>query len=220
MRVLAVDSTTARESVAVAVDGELVGEVRLRPGDVHSRRLAPAIAFLLEALGIAPAEVEGYAVTVGPGSFTGIRVGLATVQGLALAARRPVLGVSALDVLAARVRGCAPTLAAVMEAGRGQVYARLYDGEARPAGQPEALAPEELLARVPEGAAVTGDAAFGLRSLLAARRVVFPERSLYLAGTLARLAGPRLADGEGQPPATLRPLYLRAAHIRGRSLPA
>ncbi|HUG52395.1 MAG TPA: tRNA (adenosine(37)-N6)-threonylcarbamoyltransferase complex dimerization subunit type 1 TsaB, partial [Vicinamibacteria bacterium] len=123
MKILAVDTTTERESVAFVESGVVEGEVRLRTVDGHSRRLMPAIASLLEAMGRSVLEVEGYAVTVGPGSFTGLRVGLGTVQGLALAASRPCLGVCTLDVLAATVAGEAPALAAVLDGAReGQVF--------------------------------------------------------------------------------------------------
>ena len=78
---------------------------------------APAV------LALTPRDLHGYAVAVGPGSFTGLRVGLSTVQGLALASGRPCLGVSALDLLAARMRGAAPHLAAMIDASRGEVFA-------------------------------------------------------------------------------------------------
>src|SRR5688572_22513660 len=159
MRVLAVDTTTPREGVAVVEKGSLLGEVRLTLRDGHSRALLPAIAFLLDRLSLEPSAVEGYAVTTGPGSFTGVRVGLSTVQGLALASGRPCLGVSALDVLAARIRGAAPHLAAMMEAYRGEVFGRLYDAEARPLGPPVVEAPADFLGRVPAGAAFLGDGA-------------------------------------------------------------
>src|SRR5262245_33700008 len=121
MKVLAVDTTTERESVALVAAGVVLCEVRLRTADSHSRRLLPAIEFLLSAAGVAPGDVEGYAVTRGPGSFTGLRVGLSTVQGLALAGSRPCLGLSSLDVLAARIRGTAPALVAWVDAYRGEV---------------------------------------------------------------------------------------------------
>jgi tRNA threonylcarbamoyladenosine biosynthesis protein TsaB len=217
MKVLAVDTTTERESVAMVEDGTVLGEVRLRRVDTHSRRLLPAVAFLLDGLGLAPGDVEGYAVTCGPGSFTGLRVGLSTVQGLALASGRPCLGVSSLDVLAARIRGTAPVLAAWVDAYRGEVYGGLYDADARPLGPAGAASPGEAVAAVPERAAFTGDGAERYREeILAARpHAVFPERSLFLAGTLGLLAEPRLAAGAGSAPEELRPLYLREAHIRG-----
>jgi tRNA threonylcarbamoyladenosine biosynthesis protein TsaB len=217
MKVLAVDTTTERESVAMVEGGVVLGEVRLRRVDTHSRRLLPAVEFLLGGLGLAPGDVEGYAVTCGPGSFTGLRVGLSTVQGLALASGRPCLGVSALDVIAARIRGAAPVLVAWVDAYRGEVYGGLYDAAGHPLGPAAAAAPGDALASVPEHAAFAGDGAERYREdILAARpRAVFPERSLFLAGTLGLLAEPRLAAGDGVRPEDLRPMYLREAHIRG-----
>jgi tRNA threonylcarbamoyladenosine biosynthesis protein TsaB len=220
MKVLAVDTTSERESVALADGPVVLAEVRLRTGDVPSRRILPAIAFILDAAGVAPGEVEGYAVAVGPGSFTGIRVGLSTVQGLALAARRPCLGVSTLDILAALAKGEAPTLVPMIDAARsGHVFAALYDGEARPLESPQATLPGAAAQRVTGRAAFLGDGADRYRAEIMARRsdACFPPRSLYLAAALARLAEPRLAAGEGIPPAALRPLYLRPADIRPSS---
>jgi tRNA threonylcarbamoyladenosine biosynthesis protein TsaB len=217
MKVLAVDTTSARESVALAIDGVLAGEVRLRTVDAHSRRVLPAIAFLLSSAGLAAGEIEGYAVVVGPGSFTGVRVGLSTVQGLALAAGRPCLGVSTLDVLAATIEGEAPTLVAMVDAARNdQVFAAVYDASSRPREGPLTEAADVLAARLPGPAAFAGDGAEIYRERILARKpdALFPARSLYLAGPLALLAGPRLAAGEGMPPGALRPLYLRAADIR------
>jgi tRNA threonylcarbamoyladenosine biosynthesis protein TsaB len=216
MIVLAIDTTTARESSAVVADGAVRGEVRLFSTDTHSRRLVPAVEFLLAQLGVAPSAVDGFAVTVGPGSFTGLRVGLSTVQGLALAAERPCFGASALDVHAARIAGAAPRLAALMDAYRGEVFACAYDGSARPLGPPVVTAPEPWLRSLPPGCAFTGDAAQSRRALIEAVCVspVFPGRSLFLAGTLGLLAEPALEAGKGIPPDALRPLYLREAAVR------
>lgn len=216
VRTLAIDTTTAWGSAALVDGGELLGEVRLRSGGGHSPALVSSVAFLLGALGLSPRDVEGFAVTVGPGSFTGLRVGLATVQGLALASRRPCLGVSALDVLAARIRGTAECLVAMVDAYRDQVYACLYDREAHSLGEPSAADPEALLGSLPERPALTGDGAARYREVILRLRprAVLPERSRFLAGTLGRLAEPRLARGEGGPPDSLRPLYLRPVDIR------
>jgi tRNA threonylcarbamoyladenosine biosynthesis protein TsaB len=216
VQVLAVDTTTERGSVAVTEDDAVRGEVRLVSPEGHSRRLLPAVDFLLRSLGLRAAEVDAFAVTTGPGSFTGLRVGLSTVQGLALGTGKPCLGVSALDVLAARNAGAAPALVALMDAYRGEVYAALYDGEGRIQGRASVERPETLVARVPEVAAFVGDGAQRHRALILSLRprAVFLMRSLFLAGTLGRLAAPRLARGEGVPPAELRALYLRDPDIR------
>jgi tRNA threonylcarbamoyladenosine biosynthesis protein TsaB len=216
VRVLAVDTTTARESVALAEGARVRGEVRLDPVDSHSIRLVPAIAFLLQSLGLGPADVEGYAVAAGPGSFTGLRVGIGTVQGLALAADRPCAAISALDALATRAVGSAEWIVAVMEAHRGEVFGGIYDGEARPRGEPLAAPLDSLLAQVPDGAAFIGDGAERYRSIIAAARpaAVFPRRSLFLAGTVALMGEAMLTAGRGRPASELRPLYLREADIR------
>jgi tRNA threonylcarbamoyladenosine biosynthesis protein TsaB len=215
--VLAVDTTTERASVAVVQAGAVRGEVRLRASDGHSRRLLPAVSFLLDSLGLEPRAVEGYAVTLGPGSFTGLRVGLSTVQGLALAARRPCLGRSALDVLAARAAGSAPVVAAVMDAYRGEVFAAARDAAGTSLVEGAAWAPEAFLAALPPGGlALIGDGALRYRERVLAVRpdARFPDRSLFLAATLGLLAEPELEAGRGARPEDLRPLYLREADIR------
>jgi tRNA threonylcarbamoyladenosine biosynthesis protein TsaB len=216
VRVLAVDTTTERGSVAVTEDDSVCGEVRLvRPGG-HSRHLLPALDFLLGSLGLRPEDIEAFAVTTGPGSFTGIRVGLSTVQGLALGAGRPCLGMSALHVLAARTAGVAPISVVLMDAYRGEVYGAVYDGDGRALGPASVEPPEALIARTPEIAAFAGDGAQRHRELILSLRprALFPARSLFLAGTLGRLAASRLKRGEGVAPAELRPLYLREPDIR------
>jgi tRNA threonylcarbamoyladenosine biosynthesis protein TsaB len=216
MLVLAVDTTSERQSVALVEAGAVRAELRLRAVDTHSRRLLPSVAFLLDSLGLEPDAVEGYAVAVGPGAFTGLRVGISTVQGLALASGRPCLGLSSLDVLAARIEGAAPVLAVMIEAYRGEVYGALYDEKARPLAPGAAEAPEAFLARLPPGpVAFTGEGALRHRERITARHPAarFPPRSLFLAGTLGCLAEPRLAAGEGVSAHALRPLYLREAQI-------
>ena len=216
MRVLAVDTTTARESVALAEGGAVRGEVRLDIVDSHSTRLMPAVAFLLQSLGLLPGDVEGYAVAAGPGSFTGLRVGIGTVQGLALAADRPCAPISALDALAVRAAGSAEWIVALMEAPRGEVFGAPYDREGRPRGQPVAAPLPAFLEGVPDGAAFIGDGAGRYRAAIVAARpaAVFPRRSLFLAGTVAVMGEAVLAAGRGLSASELRPLYLREADIR------
>jgi len=215
LRVLAVDTTTARESVALAEGGIVRGEVRLDAVDNHSTRLMPAIAFLLESLGLRPADVDGYAVAAGPGSFTGLRIGIGTVQGLALAADRPCAAVSALDAIAVRAAGSAAWIVPLMEAYRGEVFGGVYDAQGRPRGEPMAAPIDRLLEQVEDGAAFIGDAVERYRPAITAARpaAVFPRRSLFLAGTVALLGETVLAAGLGRPASELRPLYLRDADL-------
>lgn len=216
MRVLAIDTTTEQESVAVVEGGMVHGEIRFSASQGHSRHLLPNVAFLLEGLGLKADELDAYAVTTGPGSFTGLRVGISTVQGLALASRRPCIGIPALDVLAVRIVGSADCLVAVMDAFRDQIFAGVYDAFARPLGPHTLEDPESLIGRLPPVAAFVGDGAERYRARILESRpgALFPRRSRFLAGTLGLLAEGRLAGGEGIGPESLRPLYLRGADIR------
>ena len=216
MRILAIDTTGPRESVAIVADGVALGEVRLAAPDAHSRRVLPAVAFLVDSLGLRPTDLDAFAVAVGPGSFTGVRVGISTVQGLALATGRPCLGVSSLEALATRIRGQAPWLVAMVDAYRSEVFAAVYDRDGQPAGPPTVEALARLLARVPQGAAFIGDGAERYREDILAHDpgAAFPARGLFLAATVGTLAAPRLERGEGLTAGELRPLYLRDASIR------
>jgi tRNA threonylcarbamoyladenosine biosynthesis protein TsaB len=218
MIVLGVDTTTSAASVALVRDGALAAELRLAGGANPSTALVPAVGFALGQLGLAPGQIDGFAVTVGPGSFTGIRVGLSTVQGMALGTGRPCVGIAALDVLAARIEAAADVLVAMMIASRGDVFAGVYDARARLIGQRTVGSLEQMLARLPGAAAFIGEAAEVHRDRILALvpDARFPSRSRFLAGTLARMAEPPLAAGKGVDPSALRPLYLREAEIGKR----
>jgi tRNA threonylcarbamoyladenosine biosynthesis protein TsaB len=216
MRVLAVDTTTARGSVALVEDDAVLGEVRLLTPSGHSRWLVSGVEFLLAQLSLKPVDVEGYAVTTGPGSFTGLRVGLSTVQGLALASGRRCLGLSALDVLAAVVAGSAPMLVALMDAYRDDVFTARYDAAARPLGPPRVARLGKALEGLEGPVSFVGDAVSRYRAEILAVRphALFPRNELFLAAVAGRMAAARLARGEGILPEALRPLYLRDADIR------
>jgi tRNA A37 threonylcarbamoyladenosine modification protein TsaB len=133
-----------------------------------------------------------------------------------LASGRKCVGLSTLDVLAARIVGDAPTLAAVMDAYRGEVYACGYTAEGARVGETVTELPAEAFRRTPPGTAFIGDGAVRYRALIEAAvpGAAFPRRSAFLAGTLGLLAEPVLAAGGGVDPAELRPLYLRGTGAR------
>ena len=158
MLTLAVDTTTNRGSFALARNGRLLEETRGDGESAHGARLPGAIRALLDRQGMATADVDRYAVALGPGSFTGLRVGIATVQGLALAHGRPVVGMPVLDVLVdvaaqAAGPGAAPDLIVPwVDARRGEVFSALY--EPAPAS-PSATGPADAQAAAGAGWRVT-----------------------------------------------------------------
>jgi len=214
MRLLAVDTTSARGSVAL-VDGERLGEVRVLAPEGHSRWVLEAATTLLRAFDLDLQNLDGLAVTVGPGSFTGLRVGMATVQGLAVGAGLPVVGRSSLEVLASQLSNQTVPVVALVDAWREEVYAAAYAGGAS-LQPPRAGRPEALASDFPSGCVFVGDGALRHRdTLLRLRpeaRILEPD--LFLAVPLARLALTELRAGRAQDASTLAPLYIRGADIR------
>jgi len=215
VRILAVDTTTARGSLAVVTEGEVLAEARSTTPAGHSTWLLAEVEAALGRLSLAPGDLDGFAVATGPGSFTGLRVGLSSVQGLALATGLPCVGGATLDLLAASA-GHAPTVVALVDAVRGEVFAGIYDGQGRLQGERRATRVEDLADELRGEVAFVGDGAQRYRDDLERLfpKARFPEVELFLAPALGRWGIARLAAGEGGPPGDLRPLYLRGAHIR------
>jgi tRNA threonylcarbamoyladenosine biosynthesis protein TsaB len=225
MRVLALDSTTQAGSVALVEDDRIVEE---RLGDglrTHAERLPLDLLALVDAHHIAISDIDLYAVASGPGSFTGLRIGIATVQGLAVVHGRQVFAVSALEALAHAATAAAPAgtvIAVWMDAHRRDVFAAAYRVTAAPlfsAGRlaevdaPSVDAPASILRRwtaqwpalpaifVGDGAELFGS---DIQQATPGARVLPPP---VIAGTIGRLAVERAS--EAVHPAAIRPLYVR-----------
>jgi tRNA threonylcarbamoyl adenosine modification protein YeaZ len=213
VRVLAVDTTSPRGSVAVADESGPLVETCVVTETGHSLWLLPAVDEALRGLGLAPAEIDLFAVTSGPGSFTGLRVGLGTVQGLSLASRKPCLGLPTLDVVAHAVAGASGSIVAMLEAFRGEVFWAVYDGDGRLRGERNVGPLAAALASAPAGSSFAGGAAVAHRDAIEASvaGALFPELGGFLAVPLARMALGHAQ--EAGPAASLRPLYLRGAGI-------
>ena len=215
MIVLALDTTTPPGSCAVARDGqvvhELAGDARLS----HAERLPLDLMRVLAEAQMTLAGVDGFAVATGPGSFTGLRVGIASMQGLAFAAAKPLFGISALEALA-RLGGPAHRTATWVDAWREEVYGALYE-DGRAIDGPVVGSVDELLTRyethpgavtrfIGDGAAAHWERVrerWGDAAELAAPTVPL------IAGTVALLATAAAARGERPAPDRIRPLYVR-----------
>ena len=216
VRVLGVDTATRASSVALIEDGQGRACFQRRSPITHSRRLLPAIEFVLAEAGLTPDGLDGLAVVFGPGSFTGLRVGLATVQGLARALGKPVVGISTLEAYARHIMDLDGTLVPVLDARRGQVFtARFAHGDGGPVRltADAVVSPEQAFRLEPGHTVFFGDALERYRSLLPAgdqqNRVTYLSGEPFVAWDVAQLGAQALARGEG-----LRPEELRANYVR------
>jgi tRNA threonylcarbamoyladenosine biosynthesis protein TsaB len=203
MMVLALDTTTAAGSVAIAEDDRVLEVAPIDPSVPVAARVPADLVALLDRRSAALGRIDVFAVAVGPGSFTGLRIGIAAMQGLALAQSRPLVGVSSFDALAFLAN--APLVSTWIDAWRGEVYAAEYENGVllRP---PVVFGPAQALeATRHHQAPFIGDGAIRYRELL--RHVIEPTP--LLAGAVASLAHARAAAGELPPPHAIRPLYVR-----------
>jgi tRNA threonylcarbamoyladenosine biosynthesis protein TsaB len=218
MIVLGLDTALGACSAALTRDGEVLaalGEPMLRG---HQERLAPLVREMVQASGVGFAAIDRVGVTVGPGSFTGLRVGLAFAKGLGLALGKPCIGVGTLEALAASAPGPGLT-AAVIDAKRGQVYVQAFDGGAALMA-PDALDTGTAAARLAElwrdgPLRLVGPGAALLAGISPEAEVI--ERAAPEPAAICLLAAGKPAS------AGARPLYLRAPDAKlpgGRDLPS
>jgi len=165
MRILAIESSAKAASVALLEEGRLLAQNYQHAGLTHSRTLLPMVYSLLDGLGMTLADVDKIAVAKGPGSFTGLRIGVATAKGLAFGADKPLVGVSTLEAMAHQAKHLgAGIITPVMDARRGQVYNALFraDGDTLiRLTEDRAIAMEDLFAQTEHGGSylLVGDGA-------------------------------------------------------------
>lgn len=226
MRALALDATTRRGSVALVEDRRVIVERPGEPSRSQAERLPGELLALVEERHLRLDEIDLFGVASGPGSFTGLRIGIATIQGLAFVSRRPVVGVSTLEAvahLAAHNLVPGRLVGSWIDAQRGDVFSALYRTTDRDPFTPERLEvvegaavgePAAVLGRWRSFGRVTdaiiaGDGAARYEALLIAAGVNDVRGSLDLAGTIGVLAIVRAERGERVPPAGVRPEYVR-----------
>jgi tRNA threonylcarbamoyladenosine biosynthesis protein TsaB len=218
MLILAVDTTTPSGSVALLRDGDVLGEFDLESPSTHSARLLRSVDLILQANNLEIQAVDTYAVAAGPGSFTGIRIGVTTVKSLAFASGKMVAPVSTLEALASKIAAPPVRLACpILDAKRGEIYAALFEVrsgrlvEDIPQG---AYDPDAFFARLPAHR-VTSFIGNGLalhrEKLLTYVRdkARFPRRSPFIAAEVGRLGHRLLIEGKGVAARDLEPLYFR-----------
>jgi len=217
MLLLALDTSTLAGSVALLEDELVRGEVSLNMGRKHTERLLPGMDWLLQELELEPKQLQAIAVGIGPGSFTGLRVGLATAKGLALSLEIPLVGILSLDAIAWPVRFYPGTILALIDARKGQVFARFYQGgnELSPLSEPMVLDPEALPAKIPEKTLAVGEGFRAYQSVFSRLGEKVHGAGFEFdsprASIIGRLGLKRLNAGETDSPDTLAPVYLRGS---------
>jgi len=219
---LALDTATRTISLALHDGQSLAAEIAWRSHDHHTVELAPAVAQILDRADLAPDRLKGIAVALGPGSFTGLRIGLALAKGLALAHNLPLVGVPTLDILAHAQPQRSEPMLAVLQAGRGRVAVGRYSFERkgwRSEGEVQLYRWSELVNAIEQPTYVCGELdEEGLAELrrLRGRVTLAPAfLSLRRAGVLAEMAWARLRAGQEDEAATLAPIYLRQELQKG-----
>jgi tRNA threonylcarbamoyladenosine biosynthesis protein TsaB len=213
---LAIDTATRVASIALCEGDQVIAHRVLDQHEKHGSLLAPAIA----ELAVDFSRIDHYAITIGPGSFTGLRIGLALLKGIALVHPRPVLAISTLEVIAERLLDahaeCSHALV-LIDARRNEVYAALFSRDAHGVAAdprlPAAAYPIAVVAQKLAGLSGLVAGGDGLQLDLGGSAFARADQSLWSADarTLARIAARRAARGEGVDAVGLEPVYLQLA---------
>ena len=211
---LAIDTASTSLATAVLVNGEVKGELFENMERGQAESLLPFIMQSLREADLDFADIDGIAVTVGPGAFTGMRIGLSTARGLGLARKIPVLGVSSLEAVAYGVSERdhqGRNILVALDSKRNEIFAQAFDARKNPISPPECLGPRQALMLAPPGPTIlVGDATARLLTAAANGGGDFfagTAPGLPRAGNVARIAAQRWKKCESLAPV---PLYLRA----------
>ncbi len=220
MKILGIDTSTRCGSIGLIDEREVISEYLLNIPVTHSERLLGAIDHLLKEARCQMEELDGWAISLGPGSFTGLRIGVSTVKGLAYATRKPVAGVSSLDVLASQISPTPYLICPILDARKGEVYAAFYRYDEtsllKRCSDDHAMKPEDLVKNIKEKVIFVGDGAntYGdyLKNSLSPF-ALFPNPSLHLphGSAVAKLGSKLLRKGDRLDVKTFTPIYVRAS---------
>ena len=218
MNILAIDTSGPVAGCAVMVDGRIVHSIALCHGLTHSESIMPAVEACMQASGLSCADMDVFAAVAGPGSFTGVRIGVCAAKGFAHAVEKPCVAIHALEALAMNFYGFNGLVCPILDARRGQVYCALFDtkdGAPVRAAEDDAVALDALLARLPEKRRImfAGDGlavhAKAIVEKLGDRALIAPANLRDLRpDAVCALAAEK--QNEWVSARELRPVYLRA----------
>ncbi len=226
MKLLGIETSTRAGSVAIVDGEEIIAEYTLNIKETHTSRLMPMIDHIFKNAHLTVREMDAVAVSLGPGSFTGLRIGLATAKGLCLALRKPLVGISTLNAFARNICWTSHLICPLLDARKGEVYAALYRYQAPIASQglqkltgDLVLPPDELLSKIDAPTIFLGDALQGCRDLIEKRlkdkaSFVPPYLNLPRAANVAILGLRKLEAGEKTDLQKIEPIYVRRPEAR------
>lgn len=217
---LALETSGQCGSTALVTPGRCIAEYSLNSPLTHSRRLLAGLQTMLDDAGFTLGDLDGLAVSIGPGSFTGLRIGLATAKGLALATGLPLLGIPALDSLAAQLPFTSAQICPIIDARKKELFAALYqrqpEGELLRRSDYLAIAPDRLAERITVPTIFIGDGILAYHDLLHAKlgnNATFAPTALCFAraAAIGMLALDRWQGQDFMDPLLAIPLYVRAS---------
>jgi len=217
MRILAIETSSRLGGVAVAEDRKLLDERVFRKGMVHGQSLLPTIEEMLQAAGWQIAEIDMVAVDEGPGSFTGLRIGVMAAKTICWVTGAKLVGVCSADALymTAKEAGVPDPVGVVIDAYRGCVYAALFDNNEKLFL--DMLQPNEAAKRMSKTATLVGDGALRWKKIFEEKHLTVEEKVVYAAPRWVALLGFEAAkSGQQHDPLTFVPRYLRPSEAEER----
>lgn len=212
MIVLGIDASSDAAAVGLVSDGALLCEYTLNNGKNHSVKLVPMVEEMLRQTGIAFSEIDGYACGVGPGSFTGVRIGVATAKGFAQSHNKPVAPMSSLRILAENLCGYDGLRVPCVFARADEVFCAAYDKQGNTILEPSVMTAAELSAYLKyKPCMLCGNGTSLLSGLGETALVAKNEAGIIRGGAVALLGYELLSEGKGSHYETVAPLYLRAS---------
>jgi tRNA threonylcarbamoyladenosine biosynthesis protein TsaB len=217
--ILAIETATICGSIGLFTNNKCLAEYSLQTGETHSRRLLAGVDWVMQETGLDWSDIDAVAVSLGPGSFTGLRIGLATAKGLAMASGAKLIGVGTLDGMAAQLFAAGNILICpVLDARKREVYCGFYrcdeQGIARRQGKWWVISPETLCERIKEPVVLFGDGVVVYKDVFRERladrlRMVPPGLSFPRAATVGMLAAEKWQQNVFLDPAATGPIYIR-----------
>ncbi len=217
MKVLGVDTSTMTAGVGIVDENEVLVDLKFDVRVTYSEILMPTIDLALKTVGLKIGDLDGFAICIGPGSFTGLRIGLSTMKGLCFASGKPLVSVPSLDALASLSLYCRFQVAPLLDAKKDQVYAAIYDtseGELKRKSEYLVVDIEDLVKKISKKTLLVGPGARlyqrELIDLLGEKACFAPgEQSTPSGASVARIGLNKLTGGQTENITDLEPLYIR-----------